>query len=59
MTPPNPGAPVAAVEASLAAPSNATLAAAAAVEARGVGPLGSAPQPNLGGVVEYYLTELA
>lgn len=54
-----PGAPVVAVEASLAAPANATLAATAAAAARLVGPLGSAPQPSLSGAVEYYLTELA
>lgn len=54
-----PGAPVAAVEASLAAPSNTALAAAATLAARAVGPQGSVPQPNLGGVVEYHLTELA
>jgi len=54
-----PGTPVTALLASLAAPGNAALAATAAAAARLPGPRGCEPNYSLGGVLEYYLTELA
>ena len=53
-----PGAPVAALLASQAAPGNAALAAAAASAARLPGPRGCEANFSIAGALEHYLTEL-